>query len=59
MRKKHDFSEHNKVVSGSPHTFNQPAPEAGGAAGGGMDATGGGAAGCAGANGDSNWLSGA
>ena len=44
MRKKHDFSEHNKVVSGSPHTFNQPAPEAGGAAGGGMDATGGGAA---------------
>ena len=44
MRKKHSFSEHNKVVSGSPHTFNQPAPEAGGAAGGGMDATGGGAA---------------
>lgn len=44
MRKKHDFSEHNKVVSGSPHTFAQPAPEAGGAPGGGMDATGGGAA---------------
>ncbi len=42
MRKKHDFSEHNKVVSGSPHTFNQPAPESGGTPGGGMNASVGG-----------------
>jgi hypothetical protein len=49
MRKSHTFSPHNKVVAG-PHSFHQPVeapPQGGGpagAAGGGMDASGGPAA---------------